>query len=422
MATHQLPAPPETVSGVVQPYRAGAVTAQDFMPVFTVEQAVTLKGQINQFIDGVFRDGEDYGAMPGSKQANGTERKILLKPGAEKLCSIFGMGPTYTEDKIIEDWTGEHHGGEPLFYYSYKCRLYRNDLFMGESIGSCNSWETKYRYRWVAADQAKHRADYDKLPKRGGKRTIFEPNFALEKRETSGKYGKPAEYWAAFDLAANAGTAKRTKKKLGPKEHEGFEITVDEVQVRIPNPDYADIVNTCQKMAQKRALVAAVLVVTNCSDAFTQDVEDFTSADSGPVHATPFDDDFQPPAEAKPAAATSKPSAEPKKQEPLTFDARPVRDLPPGLAQWWGRIEQDKTLLKKAFTSYNERLVEAAGEEGDTFYQATRAKIRARFPEGSIIPMAEIRETLIDLELESVRLEDRQRKANEAAADAAGVS
>jgi len=35
-------------------------------------------------------------------------------------------------------------------------------------------------------------------------------------------------------------------------------------------------------MAQKRALVAAVLVVTNCSDAFTQDVEDFDDSPPPP--------------------------------------------------------------------------------------------------------------------------------------------
>ena len=43
---------------------------------------------------------------------------------------------------------------------------------------------------------------------------------------------------------------------------------------RIPNPDGADVVNTIQKMAQKRALVAATLIATSASEFFTQDVED----------------------------------------------------------------------------------------------------------------------------------------------------
>ena len=48
---------------------------------------------------------------------------------------------------------------------------------------------------------------------------------------------------------------------------------------RVPNPDVADLVNTIQKMAQKRALVAATLIATSASEFFTQDVED-TSGDS----------------------------------------------------------------------------------------------------------------------------------------------
>ena len=53
-----------------------------------------------------------------------------------------------------------------------------------------------------------------------------------------------------------------------------WEIDVDTTLYRIPNPDAADVVNTIQKMAQKRALVAATLIATSASEFFTQDVED----------------------------------------------------------------------------------------------------------------------------------------------------
>lgn len=46
---------------------------------------------------------------------------------------------------------------------------------------------------------------------------------------------------------------------------------------RIENPDIADVYNTCLKMANKRALVAAVLNTTGASDLFTQDIEDFSA-------------------------------------------------------------------------------------------------------------------------------------------------
>jgi hypothetical protein len=49
------------------------------------------------------------------------------------------------------------------------------------------------------------------------------------------------------------------------------------VLYRNPNPDGADVVNTIQKMAQKRALVAATLIATSASEFFTPDVEDADS-------------------------------------------------------------------------------------------------------------------------------------------------
>ncbi len=243
---------------------------EDFLPLLTIEQAINRKQQINQFISKVMVEDLDYGKMPG-----GRETKILLKPGAEKLCSIFGMAPTYNSDNTIEDWTGEFHGGEALFHYSYRCQLSRGGKFMGEAIGSCNSWETKYRYRWVPEEVAVQHGDLERMVKRGGTKTMFEPNFAVDKAETTGKYGKPAEYWQKWRDAIDSQTAKPGKKLMGGKEYAGHFLSVDETQYRIPNPDIADTINTCQKMAQKRALVAAVLVVTNCSDAFTQDMEDF---------------------------------------------------------------------------------------------------------------------------------------------------
>ena len=52
---------------------------------------------------------------------------------------------------------------------------------------------------------------------------------------------------------------------------------MDAALYRIPNPDVADVVNTIQKMAQKRALVAATLIATSASEFFTQDIEDADS-------------------------------------------------------------------------------------------------------------------------------------------------
>ncbi len=262
----------ETLDVAVIPRGGNVARVEDFMPLMSVQQAIDRKSQVNQFIMSVMKDGEDYGYMPGDSRKE--KKKVLLKPGAEKLCSIFGFAPRYEAETIVEDWTGREHGGEPLFYYRYKCALYRGDRFMGEAVGSANSWEAKHRYRWLAADQVPSSIDKASLVSKGGKRTLFEFTFAFDKRETTGQYGKPEAHWQMFEQALADGTARNAHRKTKKGEQAGYEIDVDLTLYRISNPDCADVVNTCQKIAQKRALVAAILIVTNCSDAFTQDLED----------------------------------------------------------------------------------------------------------------------------------------------------
>lgn len=233
-------------SEIVHVPQSAVVRADDFMPVFTVEQAVERKSQVNKFIAGVMRVDEDYGKIPG-----GGEKKVLLKPGAEKLCSIFGLVPRYAANTIVEDWTGAQHGGEPLFYYEYKCQLWRGDRIMGEAIGSCNSWESKYRYRQ-------------------GQRVCPDCGVAAI---IQGKQWKPSDpkTWFCYDRKGGC----KAKFPIDDSRIVGQNVG------RVANPDVADAVNTIQKMAQKRALIAAVLIVTNCSDAFTQDLEDFAPEESG---------------------------------------------------------------------------------------------------------------------------------------------
>lgn len=327
------------------------VSASDFMPVFSVQQAVDRKKMVNQFIAGVLVESEDYGMIPGT-----STKKVLLKPGAEKLCSIFGLSVTYTEDKIIEDWTGAEHGGEPLFYYSYRCQLSRGGRFMGEAIGSCNSWESKYRYRWVPEEIAKQRADFDSLLKRGGVTQKFEPNFALDKKETGGQYGKPITYWEMFEQAIKEGRAKNVSRKMGKKEFDGWEITMDQTQYRVPNPEVADAINTCQKMAQKRSLVAAVLVVTNCSDAFTQDIEDFTDEHH----------------EAAPAQPKSAPAPEAES-----------RSVPEALKGVFTRLRQGKPsdTIKAELMKIGNLMIEIAGQKGSDEYDRITEAFKATNPD-----------------------------------------
>jgi hypothetical protein len=349
------------------------VSAADFMPIFTVEQAVTKKEMMNTFIGKVLKesvDGEgDYGAIPGAGK-----KKILLKPGAEKLCSIFGLAPQYSEDKIIEDWTGAQHGGEPLFYYSYRCALMRGGRFMGEAIGSCNSWESKYRYRWSRADQLPAGTDLEKLPVRGGKQTLFAFDFQIDKAETTGQYGKPSEYWQAFKDAVEGGKARRVNRPTKGGAKPGWEYDIDATLYRVPNPEIADVVNTCQKMAQKRALVAAVLVVTNCSDAFTQDMED-----------------FEEPATAQPAATAQ--------QQNGTANLSPItkRTIPTELTPIVAKLlkEPTKTNVNAGLRLMEDRLCDKFGTVAgvETYKRITEA-FHATTPD---VKIGDIVELLMDL-------------------------
>jgi hypothetical protein len=155
------------------------------------------------------RKGEDYDQIPG------TNKPTLLKPGAEKLAEIYGLSPTFSFETKSEDWA------TMFFYYVIRCKLTRGDRVVAEGLGSCNSREDRYAWRWLFDKEVP--ADIDKS--------------GLKKKSGTGKYGK----WTKF---------------------------------RLPNEDIASQVNTILKMAKKRAYVDAVISATRSSGVFTQDVED----------------------------------------------------------------------------------------------------------------------------------------------------
>jgi len=207
-----------------------------FMPVMNVQLATARRAALVQFTREIMVNGTDYGVVPGT----GT-KPTLLKPGAEKLVTFFGLTPVPVPVETVEDWTGENHGGEPFFYYRYKMELWRTGSLVAAAEGSCNSWETKYRYRRG-----------ERTCPKCGQATIIK--------------GK-AEYGGGWVCLAKKGGCG-AKYKDGDKAIEGQDVG------RVLNPDTADLVNTIQKMAQKRALVAAVLIGVNASEFYTQDVED----------------------------------------------------------------------------------------------------------------------------------------------------
>ena len=222
---------------------------QSFLaPATDIRGALTRYQAMKDFVSEILKEGVDYGVIPGTSQPT------LLKPGAEKLCSFFGLVITYQLLDKETDWTGETHAGEPFFYFVYRVRLLHNEILAGEGEGSSNSWEKKYRYRRG-----------ERVCPNCGQPTIF-------------KSKPPKTGWYCWTKKGGCGTQFAD----GDPSIEGQEVN------HIPNPDIYDQVNTLQKMAQKRALIAATLNTTNASDWFTQDLEDFVDAgfdilDSSPV-------------------------------------------------------------------------------------------------------------------------------------------
>jgi hypothetical protein len=245
-------------------------------PVASLGEAKQRYDLFQNFVHDILKKDHDFGEIPGTK------KPTLLKAGAEKLGAFFGIRPVFVLQESVNDWTGKEHG-EPFFFREYKCQGYRNGELIGEGVGSCNSWEKKYRYRWMNELEVPASVDKSKLEFMDG--AVSEFKFAVEKSETTGKYGKPASYWKQFKDAIENGTAKTiTRKTRKGEDMDAYEIGGK--LYAVPNHDPADQVNTIDKMAQKRALVAMILIATNASDYFTQDMEDFTPS-SNPNNIDP---------------------------------------------------------------------------------------------------------------------------------------
>ena len=224
------------------------VVSQSLMPAMEAQQARARYEQLQEFIRAQMREGIDFGSIPGMEERKDPKtgevlpaKKVLLKPGAEKLSTLFALRPQFIDVQSIEDWTGKDHGGEMFFYYRVKCSLWRNNELICDADGSCNSMEKKYRYR-----QEKRTC-----PKCGATAII------KGKEEFGGG-------WICW----------LKKDGCGAKFFDGDDTIERQVVGQVPNPDIAEQTNTILKMAQKRALIAAILIAANASDYFTQDIEE----------------------------------------------------------------------------------------------------------------------------------------------------
>jgi hypothetical protein len=281
------------------------------MPVLDLAAGLRRRAFMSDVAKSLMTENVDYGVIPGTGS-----KPTLLKPGAERLCTLFGLSPELDELAAVEDWTGEEHGGEPFFYYRYKVRLTKNGILLAEAIGACSNWESRYRYR--AAERT--------CPRCG------KPAIIRGKEEYGGG-------WICFGK----------KGGCGAKYKAGDDAIESQQAGRVINPDAADIVNTVQKMAQKRALVAAVLLATNGSEFYTQDAEDLAvidvpSAQTAVRQPPPPPDPPPPPSRGVRRPAGVSPSEQAKPRPGAETPGRPwrsFRGMLDAFAELRGRLGPD---------------------------------------------------------------------------------
>lgn len=235
-------------------------------PVMDIEMARQRLAQFQQFIKEYLVEGEDYGTIPG------TPKPTLLKPGADKLCELYGLADDYQVVQRTEDFD------KGLFDYEIKCILTskRNGTLVSTGMGSCNSFEKRYRWR-----------DAQRKCPNCGKEAIIKG-----KEEYGGG-------WLCFPKKGGCGA------KFGDKDP-GI---VDQAIGKVQNEDIADLKNTILKMSKKRAKIDATLSATRSSGVFTQDMEDWES------HPSPRPESAQPQTVQAPPQTIEPPTqAQPKKQ------------------------------------------------------------------------------------------------------------
>jgi alpha-D-ribose 1-methylphosphonate 5-triphosphate synthase subunit PhnG len=239
------------------------------MPAVPVAQMIARRNAMVEVAKALMVEGLDYGVIPGTGGGGrdgepNNKKNVLLKPGAEKLCTLFGLTAEYEDYRVTENWEAG------FFYYAFRCLLKRGDRTVGTGIGSANSREKKWRRTSKACPEC-------------GQPTIKRSKHAPQGGGEPGWYCYAKIGGCGMQFAADDASITQQADKVNPDEA-------------------CDLVNTILKMSQKRAFVAAVLQATNASEFFTQDVEDMEVIE----------------AEWKPAAEQPRPQQQQQQQQQQT--------------------------------------------------------------------------------------------------------
>ncbi len=192
-----------------------------------IEMVLNRLDDVHQLMSQAMVQNVDYGKIPGTGS-----KPTLLKPGAEKLLLMFHFS---TKFQTVKTWHPDGH-----MTVESKCEVYGPDgNFLGDSCAIATTRESKWAWRKA-----------ERVCPQCGKPAIIK--------------GK-AEYgggWVCFKKKDGCGAKFRDNDT---------QITSQEVG-RVQNPDLPDTYNTVVRIAEKRAFIAAIRVVTGCSSIFDEEV------------------------------------------------------------------------------------------------------------------------------------------------------
>lgn len=187
--------------------------------IISVESVKRNREAIQHLLKDVLRNGinADYAAIPGTG-----EKLTLLKPGAEKIASLFGMAVEPIVEAIVD-------GDDRTFRVTTRFTTIASQAYLGSGIGEASTRESKYAWRAAVCEEEFQATD-------------------PHKRRVHWKKG----------FGNNGPTSVQ--------------------QVR---EDPNDKMNTVLKMAKKRSMIDGILTITAASDTFTQDLESTLDRNSG---------------------------------------------------------------------------------------------------------------------------------------------
>jgi hypothetical protein len=185
-------------------------------PVAPVQEVLEVQEEVRAMVAGALQEGRDYGVIPGTekkdKKGNDISKRVLLKPGAERLNAAFALVPSFVvaEKEVDHDRRTVHVKRE---------KIWRNQFKGDKSFewGAAIETEAFGLYRYVVECVLTHRDSGTVVAKALGSCSTLESKYADRPR---------------------------------------------------------DLENTVIKMASKRALVAATLLALGLSDQFTQDIDE----------------------------------------------------------------------------------------------------------------------------------------------------